>query len=573
MGAFSLIVVINLLNRCEILKKISCESNEGAPWLEVTHSMATSSIEESYSSEREFVHVSPDVVTSMSEGHFSESDSGDFGGESTISKSFRSPLRRNPSGLTVKQIQEQIKGVDTESSGLTSSLESSLSEKSVPTDLLPRVPPHDGGGTIVHLDEITEEERSAMKASAILKNQKKHMFILSTAGKPIYTRHSCEDDHLPLFGIMTALVSFVNLENDTLNSIRTKDRLFVFLSKPPLLFVGVSGLMDSVNQLARQLTYMYNQVISIVCAKTLQARFKARENYDLRRLLDESGRKYLDGMCDMMENNLSVLLGAVHCVKLKGSVRDLIGRSLVVDVKDLVFNVLIAKNQLIQYAHMRSCMLQASDMHILFNLIARTGNFRDTDIAHWLPICLPGFDENGFLHALVSYLDENTCLIMLSVASDAFTKLKDVRDQIKIKLTRNNCFQDIANGLRETDSFNVSHTGLYGLRHYMYKHRHLLQFTSPAFSVPYDTSEEQSRLFQLYKQIHHKIHLGPRPFRVVYHATDSEVLLGWLTGELEIYCCFSPVIVKDDAVAKVNKVAEMVRNEEDKLFLVNAYTF
>ena len=222
---------------------------------------------------------------------------------------------------------------------------------------------------------------------------------------------------------------------------------------------------------------------------------------------------------------------------------------------------------------MRSCMLQPSDMHILFNLVARTGNFRDTQIAHWLPICLPGFDENGFLHALVSYLDENTCLIMLSVDCEAFPKLRDVRDQIKNKLARNNCFQDIANGLRETDSFNVSHTGLYGLRHYMYKQRQLLQFTSPAFSVPYDTPEEQSRLFQLYKQIHHKIHTGPRPCRVVYHATDSEVVLGWLTGELEVYCCFSPVIVKDDAVAKVNKVAEMVRNEEDKLFLVNAYTF
>ena len=74
-----------------------------------------------------------------------------------------------------------------------------------------------------------------------------------------------------------------------------------------------------------------------------------------------------------------------------------------------------------------------------------------------------GFDENGFLHALVSYLDENTCLIMLSVDCEAFPRLKEVKDQIKAKLRRNNCFHEIALGLRETDTFNVSHTGVFKL--------------------------------------------------------------------------------------------------------------
>ncbi len=106
--------------------------------------------------------------------------------------------------------------------------------------------------------------------------------LFSSAGKPIYTRHSTEDEHLPLFGLMTALVSFVDLDEDTLSAIRTKDRLVVFLCRKPLIFVAVSGLNDSVSQLGRQLSYMYNQVISIVSAKVLKTRFKIRENYDLR---------------------------------------------------------------------------------------------------------------------------------------------------------------------------------------------------------------------------------------------------------------------------------------------------
>ncbi|XP_063724240.1 vacuolar fusion protein MON1 homolog A-like [Symsagittifera roscoffensis] len=330
------------------------------------------------------------VVTSELQS-FLLSDSGDYGVESSVDETLISPLKRHPSGLTVKEIQRRAgfqNSTDTSDNELSQSITSSSEDSSKYASVEHGV--HlNRSGTLV-ISGQSQEELSAIKARQILMTQEKHMFILSSAGKPIYTRHSQEDEHLPLFGVMTALVSFISVENDTLSSIRTKDRLFVFLVRSPLILVGVSGLKDSVNQLARQLSYMYNQVISLVSAKMLQARFKVRENYDLRRLLDDSGRKYLDGMCDMMENNPSVLLGSVHCVKLKGNIRDLIGRSLVVDVKDLVFNVLMARNQLIQYSHMRSCMLQPSDMHILFNLVARTGNFRDTDIAHWLPICLPG---------------------------------------------------------------------------------------------------------------------------------------------------------------------------------------
>ena len=221
---------------------------------------------------------------------------------------------------------------------------------------------------------------------------------------------------------------------------------------------------------------------------------------------------------------------------------------------------------------MRSLTLGPADMHIIFNLVSNTGNFKDTELEHWLPICLPGFDPNGFLHALVAYLDENVCLIMLSVDCTAFPKLKEIKDGVKMKLKKHRCFEMIQDGLLK-NRYSVLTTGVKDLRHFIYKQKQVCQYTCPAFSVPYDTSEQQSRLFQLYKQIHQKLHFGKKPCKLVYQSTDSEIILAWLTTSFEMYCCFTPLITKDEVVAQVNKLMYWIKNEESELFLNNAYTF
>ena len=45
---------------------------------------------------------------------------------------------------------------------------------------------------------------------------RKHVFVLSKAGKPVYARYGCEDKLVGLFGIMQALISIVEDGNDVL---------------------------------------------------------------------------------------------------------------------------------------------------------------------------------------------------------------------------------------------------------------------------------------------------------------------------------------------------------------------
>ena len=69
---------------------------------------------------------------------------------------------------------------------------------------------------------------------------------------------------------------------DSIRSIRTADTTIVFLNKPSLILVGVSRRGLSASQLTVQLTYIYNQILSVLTLTQLNRIFEARRNYDLR---------------------------------------------------------------------------------------------------------------------------------------------------------------------------------------------------------------------------------------------------------------------------------------------------
>lgn len=66
-------------------------------------------------------------------------------------------------------------------------------------------------------------------------------------------RYGNEDRFACYFGIMQALVSFVQADNDAICSIHAGDTHFVFLFKEPLILVAVSKTEESIMQLITQL--------------------------------------------------------------------------------------------------------------------------------------------------------------------------------------------------------------------------------------------------------------------------------------------------------------------------------
>lgn len=134
-------------------------------------------------------------------------------------------------------------------------------------------------------------------------------------------------------GVMQALCSFVHDSGkDSLRCIIAGEHRFVFLVKDPLILVGVSRGHNSTQQVLLQLSYVYNQVLSVLTYSTLHRIFKQRRNYDLRRLLS-GAEKFLDNLLNMFDNEPSFLLGAVQCLPLDSVIRDMIAQSIVQHAK------------------------------------------------------------------------------------------------------------------------------------------------------------------------------------------------------------------------------------------------
>lgn len=84
--------------------------------------------------------------------------------------------------------------------------------------------------------------------------QREHIFVISSAGKPIYSLHGNEDKLATLCGVMQALISVVHANQDQLTSIHAYNMKFVFLVKGPLILVAASRRNLSVQQILLQLT-------------------------------------------------------------------------------------------------------------------------------------------------------------------------------------------------------------------------------------------------------------------------------------------------------------------------------
>ncbi|BFZ08837.1 hypothetical protein BsWGS_11876 [Bradybaena similaris] len=406
------------------------------------------------------------------------------------------------------------------------------------------------------------------------KQQRKHIFILSDSGKPIYSRHGSEDKLVTIMGVMQALVSFVqDSEKDNLRSIVAGDHKFVFMTRDHLTFVGITQGRESTQQILLQLTYMYNQVISVLTHTTLTRIFKQHRNYDLRRPLS-GAEKFFDNLLNLMDMEPGLLLTSVRCLPLDSSVREIISQTIVLHakVKDLVFALIIAQNQLVALVRMKRYHLHPMDLHLIINLINASESFKTAE--SWTPICLPKFDAGGFLQAHVSYLDEEcqTCLLLLSVDIEAFYILSECKSRIKERLFRYNALEAINASLKKR-SYSIQACSITDLRHFLYKARSTAQYTSPEFETPYHTKEEQERLFCLYYYLHDRIHTSGRPLKILFHVGPYETLLGWVTQGFELYAVFGPLVTKMTAIHAVNKLLRWIKREEDRLFILSSATF
>ncbi|XP_019165031.1 PREDICTED: protein SAND isoform X2 [Ipomoea nil] len=442
-------------------------------------------------------------------------------------------------------------------------------------------------------------------ASLSWRKRKKHFFILSHSGKPIYSRYGDEHKLAGFSATLQAIISFVENGGDRVKLIRAGKHQVAFLVKGPIYLVCISCTEEPYESLRGQLELLYGQMI-LILTKSVNRCFEKNPKFDMTPLLGGTDVVF-SSLIHSFNWNPATFLHAYTCLPLAYATRQAAG-AILQDIADsgVLFAILMCKHKVISLVGAQKASLNADDMLLLSNFVMSSESFRTSEC--FSPICLPRYNPMAFLYAYVHYLDAQTYLMLLTTNSDAFFHLKDCRIRIEQVLLKSNVLSEVQRsmvdgGMRVEDlpvdpgirSGSVSphlgqprpttgHTenirdaffgtgGPAGLWHFMYRSIFLDQYVSSEFSSPITTSKQQKRLYRAYQKLYSSMHdkeIGPH--RTQFRR-DQNYVLCWVTPDFELYAAFDPLADKALAIKICNRICQWVKDVENEIFLLGASPF
>lgn len=280
----------------------------------------------------------------------------------------------------------------------------------------------------------------------------KHFLILSSAGKPIYSRHGNDELITNYMGVVQTIISFYESTGDSLKSFAADGVRFLVMSKGPLNLVAITRLPESDAQLRAQLDALYMQILSTLTLPSMERMFAARANYDLRRPL-QGTEILLSALADgFTRGSPSTLLGALECLKLRKTHRRTINNTLLkCRSENLLYGLIVASGKLVSVVRPKKHSLHPGDLHLIFNMLFEAGSVKAGGGENWIPLCLPGFNNTGYLYMYVSFLnledptrpmeerprssggddhDDEVAILLISANKESFYELRGMRDEL-----------------------------------------------------------------------------------------------------------------------------------------------
>ncbi|EFA85192.1 DUF254 family protein [Heterostelium album PN500] len=290
----------------------------------------------------------------------------------------------------------------------------------------------------------------------------KHVFIFSLSGKPIYSRYGDEVQLNTFMATLSAMSSFVESQKDELRYINAGAFKFVFLHRDPLCLVSIYNTSEPPQIVSAQLEYMHALVVSMLTQTNMKAVFDAK--YDLRDLLGGTD-KFLDNLMKTIDNDTSILLNSVNCLRLNYNTRNEITTIIHNNRHESVlFALLVAGNKLVSFVKQKKYSLKPQDIHIVMNFVSSTSSFRESET--WTPICLPNFNDAGFLHLYICYIMPDVCLLLFSAQAEAFYHLSSSKDAIVKELESRNLLEELSKAV-QNHGYSVEATGVPYLLHFI----------------------------------------------------------------------------------------------------------
>ncbi|KAJ3528462.1 hypothetical protein NM208_g10185 [Fusarium decemcellulare] len=289
------------------------------------------------------------------------------------------------------------------------------------------------------------------------KSKLKHYLILSSAGKPIWSRHGDLGLINSSMGVVQTIISFYEGAKNPLQAFSAGDTRFVISTEGPLYFVAISKLNESDAQLRAQLEALYMQILSTLTLPRLTHIFANRPSTDLRKPL-EGTESLLSSLADTFtKGSPSALLGSLECLRLRKSQRHTINNTfLKLRAEKLLYGLIVAGGKLVSVIRPRRHSLHPSDLQLIFNMLFESDGIKGGGGENWIPLCLPAFNNKGYLYMYVSFFDgasgeqasspaaaqghsadDEIAMILISADRESFFELKQMRDNVAQQLAKN----------------------------------------------------------------------------------------------------------------------------------------
>jgi len=299
---------------------------------------------------------------------------------------------------------------------------------------------------------LRTKSNKAMKIEQFYE-QKRHYFIMTEGGTPIYSRYGDEIKNCSLLATFSAIITkftiFNNEKNsqEKLNYICNDNSIIAFIKKGKIVFIALSNKTDSLSFLYSQLELLYHQLLSIVTSERMPIlEEKPSSCSTVLSGINES----LEQIIEYSNNTLVGSLNSYQVLPIEN--RQKLNNICRKYLKNALICCLITPDakQIISLSKSNIINLSFNDMILIQCLIISSDSIRTGE--SWVPICLPGISSEGFLQLYCNFVTTDKFGIIFVTESQEqkyFNDFVNLSRKIYNEIEEQNYLKNIENSLRK----------------------------------------------------------------------------------------------------------------------------
>ena len=348
--------------------------------------------------------------------------------------------------------------------------------------------------------------------------QKRHYFIMTEGGTPIYSRYGDEIKNCSLLATFSAIITkftiFNNEQNsqEKLNYICNENSIIAFLKKGKIVFIALSNKTDSISFLYSQLELLYHQLLSIVTSERMPIlEEKPSQCGRILSGINESLEQIIEYSNNTMVSLLSSyqILPIENRAKINSICQQHLGNALICclitpDAKQIIA---LSKSNLIN--------LTFTDMVLIQCLIMSSDSLRNGE--SWVPLCLPGISSEGFLQLYCNFVTTNKFGILYVTESQEqkyFNDFVNLSRKIYDEIEEQNLLKYIENSQRkeQNKSFNIENNDVSQIKDF-------IEGTLGVKEVNEKQGKEKSLILHMRKNV------APKKISIYHGVYDGNITL------------------------------------------------